>query len=386
MSKRLLAIVCCSAVVMTMLSGCGKKADNSGQAQESSEQQAESTEDVNSAIQEIEINNDQEYFGLNWCVDYGSQYFSKEYDEDNMCTTFKYIEDSAGLCYVAFTETAYSSAREALDSFVSTTEPTEENNVSIGGKDSLELRILETEDTKSANGLSVDNSFIFLPHAEGVLVIETYITADDDEYKTAVINAAVSELINSIEFAAEMPDFIPSNAMEERTQKDLFDSHEEIIANLIDEESYGYAKVLGSDEEVLFIAENTFEVDGKQYALEAYPYLKDETGRYFCCGIIYSDDKEYPLSVSDDGLIYCATEDTIEKDCISIETNALMVMEYHYISYDESGNAVGYGGFVRPTNSLEGEINNYDGSDPYYFEKTFEEFENCHPIEFKSNT
>ena len=179
-----------------------------------------------------------------------------------------------------------------------------------------------------------------------------------------------------------------SNGIEERAGKTSFDSYDEIISLLEGTEAYGYADVYGYDEPVLFIAEESYgDGEGGQLAIEVTPYTKKSNGKITSDGVLASGGTANPISVDDNGIIYCATHSSIEKDCYGdngTDDNAMMLLAYVYIDeYDDNGQPKTVGGFLRTNNSLvDDDLRDVDPSDVDTFEKLFEDLTKAHPIAF----
>lgn len=173
----------------------------------------------------------------------------------------------------------------------------------------------------------------------------------------------------------------PDNFMEERAHKYEFDSYDEIISHLNDGEAYGYAKVMGMDDEVLFITDSTFDGYGAPASIECYPYYKGDNGKYICGGIIASASTGTPISVTDDGLILAASHSDISLLAFAEETKGIMAVQYLYVEWSNEGIGT-YGGFVRESNSLSAEQINVEPDSNKEFEAAFELFNTSNPIAF----
>lgn len=85
--------------------------------------------------------------------------------------------------------------------------------------------------------------------------------------------------------------FMPNGFIEEKAQKNEFDSYEEVIGYLEAGQAYTYVDVLGSEEPILLVTEGTYDnQDGKNDAvsISAYVYLEDENG--VSCGSMIASD------------------------------------------------------------------------------------------------
>ena len=183
-------------------------------------------------------------------------------------------------------------------------------------------------------------------------------------------------------------EFIPANAMESRCGKDAFDSCEEIISLLEAPEAYAYVNMKGMDEPILLVAEDTFGGDDLGYygALEATPYAKGADGKYHAGSVFWTISTGTPLAMSDDGMIYCATHDSMDVQCYGengTDTPAIMIMMTVHADYDDNGNPINISGFKRDKNTV---VDNpgvtFEADDVEAFEGAFKDYEKCTPINF----
>lgn len=182
--------------------------------------------------------------------------------------------------------------------------------------------------------------------------------------------------------------FVPSNSFEERVGRDKFESYDEIIGLLKAPESYAFVEIKGSDEPILLVASDTFggKELGYRGALQASPYIKMADGKYHAGSDLFTISTSTPLAVSSDGIIYCATHDTMCAMCIGengTPNKGIMCMKYVYVEYDEKGEPAKAGGFIRTENTV---INNdgkqIESTDIEAFEQAFREYEKCTVIDF----
>ena len=178
-----------------------------------------------------------------------------------------------------------------------------------------------------------------------------------------------------------MDEDYPENFLEERCAQYVFDSYDEIIGLLEDGEAYGYAKVMGSEEEVLFITNETFDGYGEPACLECFPYYKNADGKYECAGVVSSASTATPVSITEDGQILSAGHDVFESDVFSQENGALMVLRYISCQWQEDGTAT-YSGFIRETNSIMEDGTAVAEDDEAAFSDAFAEFDTATPIAF----
>ncbi len=209
-------------------------------------------------------------------------------------------------------------------------------------------------------------------------------TQTSEEVSTTELQTQTSEEITS---EVSIPDgyesFIPNGFIEEKIQKNEFDSYEEVISYLEAGQAYTYVDVLGSDEPVLLVTEGTYDnQDGKNDAVSilAYVYVQNENG-VSCSSMIASEGTAYPIALKD-GLLYTAGGHMIEADCISQETHALMVKAYVYEDFDDNGTAH-YTGFVRSSNQVYEDGKEIDDSDEdHQYQALWDEYTSAEIVNF----
>ena len=178
---------------------------------------------------------------------------------------------------------------------------------------------------------------------------------------------------------------VPSNFLEERCGRTSFDSYDEIIGLLKGEEGYAKAKVLGSDEEVLFISDSIYDyLEGSFVAMNADVYSKKSDGKITSDGLSGSDSTATPIAIAKDGCIMIATHTSMEKLCYGengTPNKGIMAMEYVYKNYGDAENNEPdtYGGFIREKNTVldndgveiaEDDSAAFDSAYDEYFEAT----------------
>lgn len=216
------------------------------------------------------------------------------------------------------------------------------------------------------------------------------------ETATEVVEEAVEEVATEETAEEEIMgdegipegEFIPSNAFEERCGRDSFESYDEIVGLLKAPEAYAYVEIMGMDEPVLLVADDTFGGDelGYRGALQATPYAKYPDGTYRACSLLFTISTGTPLAVSSDKMVYCATHDSMSVQCFGengTDIPGIMVMKYVQAEYDDAGNPSKVTGFVRDKNTV---VNN-DGveiaeDDVKAYKDAFAEYEKCTPIDF----
>lgn len=182
--------------------------------------------------------------------------------------------------------------------------------------------------------------------------------------------------------ALSQEEFIPNGFIEEKLQKNEFESFDEVISYLEKGQAYAYVDVLGSDNQVLLVTEGTYDnMDGNDaVAMDAYVYLQDEKG-VSCGSMISSYGTAYPIALKD-GLLFTAGNHNVEIDCISQDTNAVMVKEYISEDFDENGTAH-YSGFVRNTNKVSEDGREIDDADSENdFHRLMQEYADAKIVQF----
>lgn len=207
----------------------------------------------------------------------------------------------------------------------------------------------------------------------------------DSTTETAILE---NEAVEASEASETLPDFYPSNDFEARIGKGTFQSFDEIIELLEEGEAYGYANVMGQDDEVLFIAQEAYDWgDGTFAAVEATPYTLKSDGMISADSMIISGGTANPLSTSDDGIIYCATHTSIDKYCYGengTDNKAIMMLaSISADELDENGSPKTVSGFVRTQNSLvNDDMKDIAPEDVSLYEQAFKEYESARPIPF----
>lgn len=206
---------------------------------------------------------------------------------------------------------------------------------------------------------------------------------DSKEIETATVE----------EFDPELSDEIPSNDMEARVGKTSFKSYDEIISLLEGDEAYALVKVKGYDGDVLLVASGCYDnCDGENMAaIDATPYTKKSTGLVTADSCLYSQGTAYPISIDNNGLIFCFGAHEINEYCYGENGSddvGLMVMKYIAVEeFDNEGYPTKLSGFYRESDLasvINNEAINYDENDVDEFNKTFEDFENAKIINFTS--
>lgn len=175
--------------------------------------------------------------------------------------------------------------------------------------------------------------------------------------------------------------FMPSNFLEAKFERDIFESFDEIISLLDKGNGYAIVKVNGLDEEVLLITEGVYDNgDGNMASIDASVYRYSD-GSVINIGNVISDGTAYPISLDKDGRIYSGGHHQVSVDVISEETKAIMSQIYAYESFDENQN-VTYGGFVRENNKVyENGVEIAEG-DSSVLEQCFKDYEEATPVNY----
>lgn len=183
--------------------------------------------------------------------------------------------------------------------------------------------------------------------------------------------------------------FYPCNRFEDRIGKGEFESYDEIISLLNEDDAYAYVTIMGMDEPVLLVSGETFDNgDGTLASIEATPYTMKSSGVITADSMFTSGGTANPIATDKDGVVYCATHHTIDKQCYGdngTENKSVMMLASVYVeSFDDNGDPATVGGFIRETNTLidndgrqieEDEIEAYD--------KMFAEYAESTPIKFE---
>lgn len=203
-----------------------------------------------------------------------------------------------------------------------------------------------------------------------------------EEYEQFVPDEELMNITPEVVVVTDLADdsLMPENFLEERLGKAAFDSQQEIVDGLVAGEGYAYISVKGATEKVLLIADEFFDAGDKKCVISAYPYIKNENGQYVFGSMLTTNSTATPIAVSKDGLIYCATHDTIEKICIDKVTNGIMDMVYLYM--DITSQEPSYGGFIRDDNDSSKPGNEIGAGDSSYYDKAFEEYNECEAVGF----
>ncbi|MCR4657003.1 MAG: hypothetical protein K5770_12350 [Lachnospiraceae bacterium] len=142
-----------------------------------------------------------------------------------------------------------------------------------------------------------------------------------------------------------------SSFVEFETERNVFDSYEDLISCLKEGNGYAYIELEGYDGELLAIAEATFDdLEGHQASMEVYLY-GDYDGEVVNIGNFFSYGTAYPIRC-DGKLLYGGGNHEYESDFLNEDGTGLMVKDLISVDYDEQGNA-SYYGFLRDKNVFD---------------------------------
>ncbi len=211
---------------------------------------------------------------------------------------------------------------------------------------------------------------------EGAMYSLSTSAADLDGFD---ISAIAMQIYSPVE--EEYTGFMASNFLEDKLQKDVFSSFDEIIAGLDKGNAYATIRVYGLDEDLLVIAESAYNnLDGNMASIEGSIY-RNVDGEVKNIGNVYSSGTAYPISLDKDGYIYSGGNHEVEVSCISEETTAIMAKVYAYETFDEQGNAT-YGGYIRNSNQLFGDETEIAEDDSTVLPDLYKKFGEATPINY----
>jgi len=210
---------------------------------------------------------------------------------------------------------------------------------------------------------------------------ETTETAAEVKEETTEDKVETEEPTGELPEGAPVEDFMPSDFLQEKALKDVFESYDEVISLLEKDNGYAYVKVKGYDAgDVLLITDYTYDnMDGNMATVEASVYAEVD-GAVKNVGNIYSGGTAYPLQI-EDGIIYHCGNHNYQSSCISPETNGVMYVEDIMQSFDEQGNA-SYTGFTRDADDLMAAEKDVDIKSDDEFYAMFEKLEGMEVINF----
>lgn len=180
----------------------------------------------------------------------------------------------------------------------------------------------------------------------------------------------------------------PSNALEERADKTAFDSYDEIIELLEDDEAYALVDMKGYDEKVLLVAEAVYDdLLGHMATIDCTPYTMKSDGKVSADSNLSSGGTATPLSMDREGNVFTATHQSIDKQCYGengTENPAIMIMASVYTEeLDDNGMPKSVGGFYRTKNSVvEDDSIFLNGDEIELWTQLWEEYEKAEPISF----
>ncbi len=143
--------------------------------------------------------------------------------------------------------------------------------------------------------------------------------------------------------------FMPGSFVEEKVEKSIFDSYDEILTYLDKGNAYAYFELEGYDGKLLAVTEETYDdLEGHQAAIEATFYGMFN-GNVRFIGNAFSSGTAYPIRC-DGAVIYAGGNHEYQSEFMNEDGTALIVKDYMYESIDEDG-SVSYSGFRRQTNT-----------------------------------
>ncbi len=149
----------------------------------------------------------------------------------------------------------------------------------------------------------------------------------------------------SEETEAADSDFMPADFLEERAQKNTFESFEDIISYLDGEtEGFAYVSLTGSTSYVLAVSNLVAVEDGTTTEANFYAYTSDN--KLVNIGMAYGDET-HPLRLSD-GTLYTCTDNEYGKMQINSKSGGLTYVD-HTQKFKESDGTISFSGFKRET-------------------------------------
>ena len=178
----------------------------------------------------------------------------------------------------------------------------------------------------------------------------------------------------------------PSNGFENRIGQTSFESYDEIIG-LLDGEAYALVKVKGYDEEVLLVAELTYEDQDGLATTECTPYTMKSTGSITADSLIVSGGTANPLKMDADGVIYAASHSSVGKYCYGengTPNKAIMMLSSVYAdTFDDNGDPATVSGFVRTQNDLiNDDMKQIEENQVDVYNQIFDDYNNAKVITF----
>lgn len=180
-----------------------------------------------------------------------------------------------------------------------------------------------------------------------------------------------------------------SNKFEERVEKDVFESYDEIIGYLEDGEAYAYVNLFGYDGDILLITDYVYDdLLGHMATTECSLYTKKANGTVRCDSVVSSGGAALPIAMDDDGYLYTATNYSVDKVCYGDAGNEDSVIMYissvNGYDFDEEGNPTTVVGFFRDSNSIIDESNSYfvDEHDTAFYHRLYAEYFDASVISF----
>lgn len=197
--------------------------------------------------------------------------------------------------------------------------------------------------------------------------------------------------LNSIDLVTIAMNMMMPEETNDTVEQKEYESYDEIIGLLNENEAYSLVNVKGYDGKVLLVSSGTFDNgDGKTMAaIDAVVYTMKSNGTVTSDMELSSPGTAYPLSIDKDGLLYCYGPDSVQKLCYGENGTsdvAIMIMTYiSVIEDDEEGRPSKVSGFYRNpsiTSIIDNDSTEYAEDDIDAFDKAFKDFENANVINF----
>lgn len=186
---------------------------------------------------------------------------------------------------------------------------------------------------------------------------------------------------------AEMVD-APSNALEERVGKTSFESYDEIIGLLEEEEGYALVNVKGYDGQVLLVTSYVYDdLLGHMATTECTPYTVKSNGVCTADSALTCGGTATPVKMDKEGVFYTANHVSVEKSCYGdngTDDTAIMILAaISAEDFDDNGMPKTVSGFVRTKNSLiDDDCRFIEENEVELWGDFFEEYEKAEAVSF----
>ncbi len=209
----------------------------------------------------------------------------------------------------------------------------------------------ETEDAKFDDGveftiIDIDGNrfgYIFNKDMSGYIIDN-----DDNKFKAKEMDEATGmELADMMGLTLELEPESGYSFVEEQSGRSDFKDLDDIISCLKPGQGYAKVKLTGDDGEVLIVTDQVFEADNSAYEGHLY-HIVDGTPVYM--GVVTGNGSAYPLRY-EDGILYAGDNHDYESYFISPEYKSLMVKDSVMDGINDGSNS--YFGFLRETNDYD---------------------------------